>query len=525
MLELDIRTLLVVTALVSIGSAVALISLWRSQSRRNGAGFWATGMSCVAAASVLISGRGSIPDFISLVIANSLYVIGFLLILRGVRVFSDRPPLLFFDFGLPPITTILFYYFNYVEQNINIRIAVISIAFMFTCFAIVVTLLREKDVPWRSAGFSVATVFGLFGLSHGVRGTIALLSPFEPSFMDPSISTSLVFLGGIFLLGGSTITLILLTYAVLESELRIVSLAVNQSASSIVITDTTGLIKYVNPACIKKTGYLQEELIGENPRVLRSGETNPEEYTTLWKTISVGNTWRGEFHNRKKNGELFWEIASIAPVKMKNGKVTHYVAMKEDITALKNAEKRILHMANHDALTGLPTRRLSMDRLASNLAFAKRNKTIVAVLFVDLDGFKTVNDTLGHDAGDHILKETATRLCTSVREVDTVARVGGDEFWVLLTNMPDKNSIIPVVEKLIKAVATPYKFESDEINISGSIGISLYPDHGMGPQELINLADQAMYEIKRQGKNSYGFAEAITTPKIINTQQVNNIVI
>lgn len=525
MLDLDLRTLLVVMALVSIGSAVALISLWRSQSRHNGTGLWATGMSCIALASVLISGRGSINDFTSLIVANSLYVIGFLLILRGVRVFAGRPPLLFFDFGLPPITVILFYYFNYVEQNINIRIAVLSIAFMFTCFAIVVTLLREKEAPWRSAGFSVATVFGLFGLSHGIRGAIALLSPLETSFLVPSTSTSLIFLVSIFLLGGGAITLILLTYTVLESELRIVSLAVDQSASSILITDTTGLIKYANPACIKKTGYLQEELIGENPRILRSGETNQEEYATLWKTLAEGNIWRGEFHNRKKNGELFWEIASIAPVKMKNGKVTNYVAMKEDITALKNAEKRILHMANHDPLTGLPTRRLSMDRLASNLAFAKRNKTIVAVLFVDIDGFKTVNDTLGHNAGDYILKETATRLCSSVREVDTVARVGGDEFWVLLTNMPDKNSIISTAEKLIKAVATPYKFKSDEINIGASIGISLYPDHGIGPQELINLADQAMYEIKRQGKNNYGFAETITTPKIINTQQVTNIAI
>lgn len=516
MLELDIRTLLVVTALVSIGSAVALITLWRSQSSRNGSGFWAAGMSCIAVASVLISYRGSISDFISLVVANSLYVIGFLLILRGIRVFAGRPPLLFFDFGLPPIATALFYYFNYVEQNINIRVAVISIAFMITCLAIVVTLLRERNAPWRSAGFAVATVFGLFGISHGVRGAIALLSPLAPSFMEPSLSTSLVFLGGIFLLVGGAITLILLTYAVLESELRIVSLAVNQSASSIVITDATGLIKYVNPACIKKTGYLQEDLIGQNPRVFRSGETSQEEYTALWKALSAGNTWRGEFHNRKKNGELFWEISSIAPVKMKNGKITHYVAVKEDITDLKNAEERILHLANHDELTTLPTRRLSIDRLEKSLANAKRNKTIVAVLFIDIDGFKTVNDTLGHDAGDHILKETATRLCSCVREVDTVARVGGDEFLVVLTNMPDKNSIIPTLEKLIKAVTTPYKFEDNDINIGASIGVALYPEHGESPQKLINLADQAMYEIKRKDKNNYGFAEAMTAPKTNN---------
>jgi diguanylate cyclase (GGDEF)-like protein/PAS domain S-box-containing protein len=512
MLELDIRTLYVVMALISIGSTVALISLWRSQSRRNGAGFWATGMSCITVANILISGRGSLSDLLSIVIANSLYVVGFLLILRGIRVFSGRPPLLFFDFMLPPIAAALFYYFSYVEQNITIRIAVASITYMITCFAIAVTLLRDKNAPWRTAGFTVVTVFGLFGIFHGIRGVIALLSPFEYDLMHTNVSSSLAALGGIFILWGSVITLILLTRATLESELRITSLAVNQSASSIIITDTTGSIEYVNPAFTEKTGYFLEELIGKTPRVLRSGETTPEEYATLWKALSDGDSWRGEFHNRKKNGELFWEIASIAPVKQKNGKISHYVAVKEDITALKNAEKRILHMANHDALTGLPTRRLSMDCLVNNLAIARQNNTKAAVLFVDIDGFKRVNDTLGHDAGDHVLKETAVRLGSCVREIDTVARVGGDEFWVLLTNMSDKNSIITIAEKLIKAVGTPYKWERKQVKIGASIGIALYPDHGVSPQELVNLADQMMYKIKRQGKNDYAFAEAITAP-------------
>tara|TARA_R110001583_G_C5666121_1_gene410177 strand:+ start:184 stop:1731 length:1548 start_codon:yes stop_codon:yes gene_type:complete len=507
MLELDIRTLLVVTALVSVGSAVALFALWRLQSRRNGAGFWATGMSCVAIGSILISGRGSLPDFISLVVANSFFVVGFLLILRGIRIFAGRSPLLFLDFSLPPIAAVLFYYYNYVDPNINVRIAVLSLVFMVTCFAIVNTLLANKDAPWRTSGFSVVALFGLFGVFHGVRGSIALLSPIEHGLMHTNMSSSLTFLVGIFVLGGSSIALVLLTRATLESELRIASLAVNQTASSIIITDTTGSIKYVNPAFTQKTGYLLEEIVGKTPRILRSGETPAEEYATLWKTLADGNNWRGEFRNRKKNGELYWEIASIAPVKQRNGKISHYVAVKEDITALKNAEKRILHMANHDALTGLPTRRLATDLLMNSLSIAKRNKTKVAVMFVDLDGFKSVNDTLGHDAGDYVLKETATRLSSCIRDVDTVGRVGGDEFWILLSNIVDKNDVIMVAEKLINVLKHPYKMECEEINISASIGIALYPDNAVSPKELINLADQAMYEIKRQGKNNYFFSE------------------
>ena len=508
MFELDIRTLLVITTLASVSSFVALTFLWRAQSRRNGAGFWAAGMLCIAIASLLISGQGRIEGFVAVVIVDSLYVIGFSLILRGIRVFAERAPLLFFDFILPLISAALFYYFNNVEQNINMRIVVISCAFMSTCAAIVFTLLRDKNAPWRSAAFSVAAVFGFFGVLHSVRGVLALISPFAPLLSDSTTSTSLVFLGGIFVLGGSVVTLTMLTYAVLESELRIFSHVVNQSASSIVITDTKGVIKYINPTCINKTGYSQQELIGENPRIFCSGEKSSAEYKVLWETLSAGDTWQGEFHNRKKNGELFWEVSSIAPIKNKAGRITRYVAMKEDITALKQAKKRVQHMANHDVLTKLPTRRLFMELLIKSLAVAKRHTKIAAVLFVDIDGFKAVNDTLGHDVGDKTLKATAARLSSCVREVDTVARIGGDEFLIILTNMPDKKSITSVAEKLVKAVAMPYQVgNAADINIGASIGIALYPDNALEPSALVNLADQAMYDVKRQGKNNYTFSK------------------
>ena len=511
MFELDIRTLLVVTTLASVSSFIALTFLWRSQPRRNGAGFWAAGMLCIAIASFLISGQGSIEGFLAVVIVDSLYVIGFSLILRGIRVFAERAPLLFFDFILPLISTAFFYYFNNVEENINMRIVVISSAFVSICTAIVFTLLREKNAPWRSAGFSVAAIFGFFGLLHGARGVIALISPFDSLLTNSTASTSVVFLGGIFVFCGIVVTLTMLTYAVLESELRIFSHVVNQSASSIIVTDTKGEIQYVNPTCIKKMGYSQQELIGENPRIFCSGEKSSAEYKALWETLSAGDTWQGEFHNRKKNGELFWEIASIAPIKNKAGRIIRYVAMKEDITALKQAEKRILHMANHDVLTKLPTRRLFMELLTKSLAVAKRHTKTAAVLFIDIDGFKAVNDTLGHDVGDQTLKETAARLSSCVREVDTVARIGGDEFLIILTNMPDRKSIRSVTEKLVKAVALPYQVEGEtDIHIGASIGVALYPDNAVDPLELVNLADQAMYEVKRQGKNNYTFSEKMS---------------
>lgn len=506
MVALDNRTLLLVTALISIGAAIALIALWKAQTQRNGASYWAIGMSMVAIAGLFVSGRGVIPDFISVVIANTFYVSGFLLIARGVRIFARRSVLNYLDIGLPLLCMISFYYFYYIESNLSLRIAILSAAFVVASCVIIWTLLRDKSAIWRSAGFAVAAVFMVFGTAHGTRGVVAIFSTFEYSFMHPTVTSSLVFLTGIFTLGGMAITLILLTYAALESELRIVSLAVKQSASSVVITDAKGKIEYVNPAFIEKSGYSSKEVIGQNPRMLRSQESDPKHYEALWSCLTAGKTWRGEFLNRKKNGELFWEIASISPVKQRNGMISHYVALKEDITALKKAEKRILHMANHDPLTGLPTRRLANDRLLNALVIAKRHKIKAAIMFVDLDGFKLVNDTLGHDAGDYVLKETAQRLRATIREVDTVARVGGDEFWILLSDLQSKEGATKIAEKIITALSSRYHFEGNEIHISASVGIALYPDHGIEPEVLIKLADKAMYQIKGQGKNNYAFS-------------------
>ena len=242
-----------------------------------------------------------------------------------------------------------------------------------------------------------------------------------------------------------------------------------------------------------------------------------EDYDFLWSSLAAGNTWRGEFHNRKKNGELFWEIASIAPVKQRNGEISHFVAVKEDITALKEAKERIYHLVYHDTLTGLPTRKLFMEHLLKALAGARRNTTRAAVLFVDLDGFKKVNDTFGHDAGDLLLKKTAARLCACIRDVDTVARIGGDEFLILLTNLADNDSIAEIAERMIQAVASPYNLDSLEMNITASIGIALYPDDAESSQALVKQADLAMYEIKRRGKNNYAFADANYSPYLTET--------
>lgn len=290
-------------------------------------------------------------------------------------------------------------------------------------------------------------------------------------------------------------------------ELMQLSLAVENSPSSVIITDRDGVIEYVNRKFTETTQFENSEAVGGNMRLLKSGETPVEVYHDLWRTVAAGREWRGEFYNRKKNGELYWEAAAILPILSPQGEIIHYLALQEDISERKRAEEQLRHMANHDTLTGLPTRRLGMEHVSSALAAARRDSSKAAVLFIDLDGFKAVNDTLGHEAGDRLLVGVAERLSSCVREIDTVARIGGDEFMVVINSIGNRENVALVAQKLIDALAQPFTLGDDTAAIGASVGIALFPDHEQDPEALIRRADGAMYDVKAKGKNSFAFAE------------------
>ncbi|WP_168206012.1 ABC transporter substrate-binding protein [Geobacter sp. FeAm09] len=291
-----------------------------------------------------------------------------------------------------------------------------------------------------------------------------------------------------------------------EAKLRKLSAAIIQSPVSIVITDTTGAIEYVNPKFCELTGYTAEEVAGQNPRILRGSILAPEFYDDLWRTIHAGGLWHGEFLNKKKNEELFWEHATIAPIWNAQGELSNFIAIKEDITERKTLQERLDHMAHHDELTGLPNRALFFDRIGQALAHAKRNQTGFALLFVDLDGFKTINDTYGHDSGDALLRETARRLAGCVRDSDTVARMGGDEFAVMLLDIAEPGHITQVADKMLALLAAPFMLKGAECHVGASIGIGVFPQDGDAVDTLMNMADMAMYRVKQGAKNNYAFA-------------------
>ena len=291
-----------------------------------------------------------------------------------------------------------------------------------------------------------------------------------------------------------------------EEELTKLSSAVEHSPATVVITNPDGVIEYINPKFSETSGYSSKEAIGEKPTLLKSGLMAAEIYEDLWQTILAGKEWRGELLNKKKDGEMFWEDTSISPIFDDDGKIAHFVAVQEDVTKLKKAHEKLRHMASHDALTGLPNRALGMDRLTGALARARRGTTLVALLFIDLDGFKPINDKLGHNAGDLLLKEVAARLTSCVRETDTVFRFGGDEFTILLTDLNTRDAAAKVAETVSETLSKPFKLRKRKASIGASIGISLYPADGTDPESLMKQADETMYVVKEQGKNHYRFA-------------------
>jgi PAS domain S-box/diguanylate cyclase (GGDEF) domain len=293
-----------------------------------------------------------------------------------------------------------------------------------------------------------------------------------------------------------------------EAQLRKLSSAVEHSPASAIITDSEGTIEYVNPRFVEMTGYQPEEVIGQNPRLWQSGITPLKTYQRLWATIKGGEVWHGEVLNKAKDGRLFWESAQISPIKDDSGRITHFVAVKEDITERKAQQDAIWRQAHHDGLTGLPNRDLFAARLQQALNQADVGDSEAGLLYIDLDGFKQVNDNLGHAAGDALLREAARRLLTCVRDSDTVARLGGDEFAMVLAQVHGVAGVQVVAQKVLQVLTEPFTVQEQMVTLSASVGIVFYPADGATAEELLRRADAAMYSAKEAGRNRYCFYNA-----------------
>jgi diguanylate cyclase (GGDEF)-like protein/PAS domain S-box-containing protein len=270
----------------------------------------------------------------------------------------------------------------------------------------------------------------------------------------------------------------------------------------VVISDPRGVILDVNAAFTEITGYDRAEAIGRTPSLLRSDRHDAAFYEAFWAALKNEGGWRGEIWNRRKNGEVYPEWLTVNAVRDADGELINYVAVFSDISGLKRSQAKLAHLAHHDALTDLPNRLLFLDRLSHAISRAERDGSQLAVLFTDLDGFKSVNDALGHYAGDRLLQEMAGRLAGAIRKDDTVARLGGDEFVLLIERLHAPEDAGALAGKLLEALAAPFTLDGQELHVTGSIGISLFPRDGNAAEELVQRADAAMYAAKATGRNA-----------------------
>ena len=291
---------------------------------------------------------------------------------------------------------------------------------------------------------------------------------------------------------------------VADEKLHLLASVFSHAREGIMITAADGAIIDVNDAFSRITGYAHEAVLGRNPRLLNSGRQAKDYYAAMWHDLIENGYWYGEVWNRRANGEMFAAMQTISAVRDAHGKTRQYVALFSDITPLKEHQKELEHLAHYDTLTTLPNRMLLSDRLQQAMAQAQRRGRRLAVAYLDLDGFKTINDNHGHQAGDQVLKAVAARMKQALREGDTLARMGGDEFVAVLVDLADAAASLPMLTRLLAAAAEPVQVGELALQVSASLGVTFYPQaEDIDADHIVRQADQAMYQAKLAGKNRY----------------------
>jgi diguanylate cyclase (GGDEF)-like protein/PAS domain S-box-containing protein len=353
--------------------------------------------------------------------------------------------------------------------------------------------------PWRKRAelHGMRSILAIpLGIQGDVIGALMMCSESDNTFDKLTVSRLSAF--------AARVTVAMLG-AHEQQQLRLMEAAMSNAANAMFITDCDGKVQWMNEALSRYSGYTAEEIMEHDPTLFNSGKHDAAFWKEMWDTLRAGKPWRGDIINRNKSGELFTVMQIVSPLFNDKGNLTHFLAVQQDISEKRRLEEEIHYLAYHDTLTDLPNRMLFQDRVQLEISQAKRGKSQFAILFIDLDGFKEVNDTLGHSTGDKLLQIVAARLRSSVREGDTVARLGGDEFTIMLRNIAPGEGMERVLGKIIKSVSQPCEFGKHDANVTASIGISLYPSDAADVEKMLIHADEAMYLAKQMGKNRYVF--------------------
>lgn len=301
-----------------------------------------------------------------------------------------------------------------------------------------------------------------------------------------------------------------------EESLQRMSAVFLQSEEGSAITDVTGTILDINAAFTKVTGYTSAEVIGQNPRILQSGKQDKVFYERMWNEILTTGIWSGEIWNKNKNGDIYPEHLKIFSVKDKNGEVTNFISLFSDISAVKKHNDEIQFLAYHDPLTGLPNRAKLTEMITSAIDYADRNNHLTMLAFLDLDGFKPINDVYGHQVGDRVLKYVANKISSCIRSNDMCSRIGGDEFVILFSHVHNEGEAHHALTRIIAEIHKPFKVDENEIKLSISIGVTIYPGDKSTSDTLLRHADQAMYQAKQLGKNRIEYFQSPSINSTLN---------
>jgi len=291
-----------------------------------------------------------------------------------------------------------------------------------------------------------------------------------------------------------------------ESQLRLFASVFTEANEGRCIVSPETEIVEVNQAFCDITGYSRQEVIGQNPRLLQSGRHEPEFYHQMWQAMADSGTWRGEIWNQRKDGSIYPQFLTMSAVTNSKGELVNYIGLFSDISKLKAHEEELKHLAQYDALTGLPNRVLFAEQLKYAMARVKRTKKNMAIVYIDLDGFKAVNDSFGHEMGDQLLDGVANRMSNSIREVDSLSRIGGDEFVAILSDISDIDALKQLLNRILEHISRPYCIDGVELVVSASMGVAIYAaEEELDGDQLQRQADQAMYEAKLAGRNTFRF--------------------
>ena len=353
--------------------------------------------------------------------------------------------------------------------------------------------------PWRAMAdhYGVQSVLALPMLVRAeIIGVLVLYSAQREGFDEERVQRYAHFANRL---------AVILLMAQEQEQLRLLSAAMSRATQAIFITKADGTIIWFNQALCSLSGYSELQISNSTPHLFSSGGYDKNFWKSMWQEILQGKPWSGDVLNRRHDGALYHVLQSITPLQNAQGEVQNFLCVQQDVSEKKELERKIEYLAYHDVLTGLPNRALFNDRMRQTVSQARRDKANFALCFVDLDGFKAINDTHGHAAGDELLKQVASRLRSSVREVDTVARLGGDEFVILLRDANAETALAQIAQKIIEQLARAFELTVGAVSISASIGLSRYPADAASADKLMRCADEAMYRAKHSGKNRYVF--------------------